>query len=95
MIEVIATTYVDKNQMDEFMVLVTELVDKSRQEDGCIKYDLFKDKETDNTFFFMEKWESKKHLDNHFNTEHFKRIVGELKKVTIKEGSVSLVEQVL
>lgn len=39
---------------------------------GCIQYDLYKDKENKNKFYFIEEWESENALEAHKQKEHFK-----------------------
>ncbi len=41
------------------------LVTETRQEAGCIHYDLFRGTEDDHTFVFVEAWESKAHWEVH------------------------------
>lgn len=56
----------------EFLVRIQDLITKSRQESGCIFYDLMQDVEHKNILCFIEEWESKEALDKHFETPHFK-----------------------
>lgn len=45
----------------------------THQEDrGCLQYDLHKDSAKENTYVFIETWESAALLDEHINKEHFK-----------------------
>ena len=62
--------------MDEFSNEVRrELITlhkKTHENDkGCIQYDMHKDHEDNNTYVFVETWESQKLLDEHMNKEHF------------------------
>ncbi|AXX86990.1 putative quinol monooxygenase [Malaciobacter marinus] len=56
---------------------------------GCIKYDLHKDIEEENTYTFIETWESKEDLKIHENKSHFKEflvnIEGKLESVQINK----------
>lgn len=47
------------------------IIDKSRAEDGCIRYDFFFPAESDTTLFLWEQWESRDHQKAHCQTEHF------------------------
>ena len=40
-------------------------VDQTREESGCINYDLHQSDEDPNVFVFYENWQSRKHWDKH------------------------------
>jgi quinol monooxygenase YgiN len=42
----------------------------SRTEAGCISYRLYEDIELENEFVFVEEWESREALQQHFETAH-------------------------
>lgn len=48
------------------------LVAPTRQEAGCIKYDLHQDQKDPSVFIFMEEWESAEHVQNHSVAAHIK-----------------------
>lgn len=48
------------------------LVAPTRQEKGCIKYDLHQDQKDPAVFIFIEEWESAEHLQNHSKAAHVK-----------------------
>lgn len=52
-----------------------ELVYKTRQEPGCISYELTKDLKKEGHFLFLERWTDEDALNLHTQTEHFKRLV--------------------
>ncbi|WP_291637782.1 putative quinol monooxygenase [Clostridium sp.] len=83
MIKVVSKGFFYDGKTEKAIELYEELVGKTRKEKGCISYNLFQDN-TDKTILTMiEEWENKESLDNHFNTEHFKRlvpIIGTLRK---------------
>lgn len=47
------------------------IIDKSRAEDGCIRYDFFFPADSDTTLFLWEQWESRDHQMAHCQTAHF------------------------
>ncbi len=55
------------------------IVDKSRAEEGCYRYDYFYPAESDTSLFLWEQWESREHQKAHCQTEHFAQI-GALKE---------------
>lgn len=48
----------------------TTLVTASREEDGCLAYDLFESTAAPGTFFMIEAWRSQVDLDAHLQTTH-------------------------
>ena len=78
MISVIAKLKVRDGELENFMVLVREVIFETLKEAGCLEYDLHKHTEKDGVFAFIEKWETKEDLDAHFESEHFKRIVPQM-----------------
>ncbi|MDE6306319.1 MAG: antibiotic biosynthesis monooxygenase [Muribaculaceae bacterium] len=53
----------------------TELVELSLHDKGCVAYDVFASQTVDNHLMICETWRTREDLDNHMNSEHFKRIV--------------------
>lgn len=51
---------------------LTDLVDATRQEAGCISYDLHKSLEDPDSWFVYENWRSSADLDAHMQTAHIK-----------------------
>ena len=54
------------------------LIPPTRQESGCINYDLHVDTENPARFVFHENWESKVHLDAHLANAHLKAFVARM-----------------
>lgn len=75
MVKVIAKSYAKEDNLDRILELSREMVEKTVQENGCIKYELFQDVKDPNTLIIIEEWESQEALNNHMASEHFKRIV--------------------
>ena len=50
--------------------LLLPLIEPSRSDDGCIKYELHQAINDPALFIFYEMWQSKEHLDNHSATSH-------------------------
>lgn len=67
MLTIIARPTVDPDQVEEIKDAMLDLVDATRREDGCIRYELHQDNAQPNRFVFVETWESRelwrKHMD--------------------------------
>jgi len=42
---------------------------------GLVQYDLYKDKEDENKFYFIEEWDSEESLEKHKQKEHYKNFI--------------------
>ena len=85
MIKVVAKFIVQQNKIEEFKDRVEELIEKTRQEEGNVFYELYQDVENAQVLTFIEEWESPEALKAHMKTDHFQEIVPELEKLLIKE----------
>ncbi len=47
-----------------------DLVAPTREEEGCISYDLFESAAVPGTFFTVERWRGQADLDAHLQTSH-------------------------
>jgi len=97
MIKVVAKNIVQQDKIGEFKEKVNELIEKTRQEDGVIFYELYQDLKDPQVLTFIEGWESKGALDAHMQTEHFQRIVPQLSNLLIEgmeESEVNIYRQV-
>lgn len=74
MIHVIAKKQVVKENQAKFLDIAKEQVDCTRKEDGCISYDLTACHYDENILVYVERWESRAHLDAHLQSEHIVRL---------------------
>ncbi len=97
MIKVVAKNIVQQDKIDEFKEKVNEIIEKTRQEDGVIFYELYQDLNNPQVLTFIEGWESKEALEAHMHTEHFQRIVPQLNDLLIEgmdESEVNIYKQI-
>jgi len=83
MIQVVAKATVKEEMKESYLEKAFELIESTRNEEGCLSYELFQDIKDPGIFTFIEKWEDMDHLERHFNTEHFRRIVPLLKDMRL------------
>ncbi|MDF2593212.1 MAG: antibiotic biosynthesis monooxygenase [Clostridia bacterium] len=79
MIFVVSKSIVKADKTAEYKQQAVRLIEETRKEDGCISYDLCEGIDNPNILTFIEKWETKQHLDAHMKTAHFTEIVPLLK----------------
>jgi quinol monooxygenase YgiN len=94
MIKIVAKSVLKDGQKEAYLKLVKELIEKSRQEAGCISYSLFQDINDDSVVTFIEEWKDQEAINLHNNSEHFKRIVPLLGDLRIGNGEVNLYKEI-
>lgn len=95
MIKVVAKNFIKEDKVNDAIELYKELVNLTREEEGCIKYELCQDEKDATILTMIEEWENKDVLEKHFNTEHFTRIVPKVKEFTIKDTEVTVYNKVI
>lgn len=90
MIKVIAKQTIKEDKIEEFKSIVSELVAKTREEEGCIFYQLFQDVKDKKTLTFLEEWQSMEALQTHMQSPHFKEAMPKLALLQEKEGEISV-----
>ncbi len=94
MIKVVARNYAREDKLAEILEMYKELVDITRKEEGCIKYELYQDSENPCIIAMIEEWETKTALEAHLKSEHFIRIVPEIKKFMVKATDMNIYNNV-
>ena len=74
---VIANITAKPDQVDLVKSALLKLIKPTRQENGCIQYDLHQDNEQSSVFVFYERWESRALLQAHMASEHIKTYIAE------------------
>ena len=66
-----------------------KLIEPTRNEAGCVQYDLHQDNENPAIFLFYERWESREIWQEHMNSAHFaefmKATEGAIASLTVNE----------
>jgi len=94
MIKVVAKNFAKENGVDKVIELAKELVEKTRKEVGCIKYEMYQDVKVPTELIIREEWESEVDLNNHMSSEDFKRIVSQMAKYLSKKAEINIYRKV-
>ena len=70
------------------------LIPITRQEPGCINYDLHVSIENPGQFIFHENWESKQHLDDHLARPHLKALAARADELFAEPPHLTLCERI-
>lgn len=86
MLKLIAEDFIQIDKIDLVLPLYQELTDKTKQEQGCIAYDLYHDLRNTGHFVFIEEWIDRAALDAHVQSAHFQRLVPLIDQYARQEG---------
>ena len=72
---VVAHLIAKPDKIEETRAALQTLIDPTRAEEGCIKYELLQNNADPTDFTFVEEWSDDKALDEHLQTDHIKHLV--------------------
>ncbi len=75
-LQVVATIPAKPEAVDQIRAALLELVTATRQEDGCLSYELFESAAAPGTFVTVERWRAQEDLDAHMHTPHIAAAMG-------------------
>jgi len=67
----IATIHVKPGTQEDCIAAAKACIAETQKEPGCISYDLHASMTEPGKLVFVERWESRAHLDAHTKTPHF------------------------
>ncbi|MEY4386170.1 MAG: hypothetical protein RLY20_1453 [Verrucomicrobiota bacterium] len=91
---VIATMRAKPGQEAALRAAVLALVPITRQEPGCINYDLHIATDDPGRFMFHENWTSKRHLDDHLARPHLTAFIAKADTLLAEPPQITLWEQI-
>eukprot|EP00515_Schizochytrium_aggregatum_P020193 CAMPEP_0202118874 /NCGR_PEP_ID=MMETSP0965-20130614/43367_1 /ASSEMBLY_ACC=CAM_ASM_000507 /TAXON_ID=4773 /ORGANISM="Schizochytrium aggregatum, Strain ATCC28209" /LENGTH=852 /DNA_ID=CAMNT_0048688797 /DNA_START=56 /DNA_END=2618 /DNA_ORIENTATION=+ len=74
-VHVVVVKDVPLENQEKWLKMAEELAMNTWRERGCLQYNFVRSGDTDNRFIITEQWSSRACLEDHFNTEHFKRLI--------------------
>jgi quinol monooxygenase YgiN len=69
-VTLIATFVPEESRLDDFLRLMGGMVDASRAESGCLRYDLYRDGE--GRYFMVEDYRNMSAVEAHRETPHYR-----------------------
>lgn len=85
-----------KEDRDQYFKAVQEngIIEKSRAEEGCIRYEYFYPAESETNLFLWEQWESRDAQKKHTQQPHF-ALLGKLKEKYHVEADIVVEDQIV
>ena len=87
-LRVVARVVALPDQIERLKELLTSLVEPTRQEPGCLYYELLQNQQDPKDFTFVEEWESQKHFNAHLASEHLKNAMNQLPGLVAGEPDI-------
>jgi len=75
MLRVVARISALPDKVEQVRLILSELVEPTRRESGCISYELLQNNEDPTDFTFVEEWESDSSVAAHLATLHLQKAV--------------------
>lgn len=85
-IKLLAEITAKPGKEDELAQALQALVAPSREDEGCLQYNLYQDDALSGLFVMDEVWDSKAALQQHEQTEHFKAFVEKAQQEDLLES---------
>jgi quinol monooxygenase YgiN len=69
-IRVVARVVANPDSVDQVRSILSDVVEPTRNESGCISYELLQNRTDPTDFTFVEEWASDAAIDAHLTTKH-------------------------
>ena len=93
-ITVVATFQARAGKEAELKKALLDLVTPTRQETGCLNYDLHASPEDEAKFLFHENWTSKAHLEAHLKTPHIAALLPRVEELCVAFPEIKIWENI-
>jgi quinol monooxygenase YgiN len=85
-IVIIAESTAAEGKAEQVRALIESVVEPTRAEEGCLRYELFQDLNDINHVILVEEWQDQSSLDKHLGSEHLTGLFREIGPLLIDEG---------
>jgi quinol monooxygenase YgiN len=92
-INVVALIKIKPENIKDAEPLVKGLAEASRKEPGVIKYEIYRVKEKEGVYVFLEQYKTQEDFENHRKTEHFLTTIGATKEFLLEPPTIVSLEK--
>ncbi len=78
MVRVVAHIPAKPEKVEEVKSLLRSLIEPTRQETGCLRYELWQNTKDPSDLTFVEEWTSAEALEQHLEADHVTSVLGKL-----------------
>ncbi len=90
MVRVVARVVAIPEKVEQLKLVLFGLIEPSRQESGCIQYELLQNHEDPTDFVFVEEWENEALLNAHLESPHINEAEAKLEGLLAAEPDIRL-----
>ena len=87
-IRIVARIVANRDSVDQVCSILSDLVEPTRNESGCISYELLQNRTDQTDFTFVEEWASDAAIDAHLTTNHIKGALTKLPGLVSAEPDI-------
>lgn len=88
-IVIIAESHAAAGQADRVRELFASVIDRTRAEDGCLRYELLQNLDKDDRIILVEEWRDQASLDAHLAADHIVSLFQEVMELLTDEGRMT------
>lgn len=78
MLKVVAHIIALPDHINEVKSILLALIEPTRQEVGCLEYELYQNRHDPTDFTFVEKWTDETALNNHLKNHHIQNALSQV-----------------
>ena len=93
-IVVVAEFQAKPGKETEAQTLLTSMLEPTRKEEGCFKYDLHLDADKPGHFFMIESWASRAAVELHLTQPHIASVLPKLAELAVEPARILFLNQV-
>jgi quinol monooxygenase YgiN len=87
-VRVVARVVAVADKVEEVKSILLGLIEPTRQENGCMVYELLQNQKDSTDFTFVEEWESQELLNRHLATPHLTQAASQLQGLIAAEPDI-------
>lgn len=89
-IRVVARVLALPNKVEEVKLVLIGIIESTRQEQGCIVYELLQNQDNPTDFTFVEEWENQELLNTHLASAHIATAQTQLQGLVAAEPDIRI-----
>lgn len=93
-VRVVAVLKAKPGLEDDTKKALLSVAQESRQEDGCVRYEINQPADDPSVFVFYEVWRSRADLNAHFEKPYFKAVADRLGALLVQPADLKILEPV-
>jgi quinol monooxygenase YgiN len=94
-IRVVARVIALPEKVEELKKVLKKIIEPTRQEKGCLQYELFQNQAEPTDFTFVEEWTTKEALTAHLASEHIQNALKQVDGLVAAAPDIRIYDKVM